>query len=183
MDASSLGPLGKLGRLAAERRGVVFAAWAVIAVSLGALAPRVETALSGAGWEANGSESVAVRERLDRAFAGSGAYGLQVVVHSGGQTAGSPAFRDTTRRVEHLLATDSAVTYVRGPQPGVSIAGDGHTAVIRAGAARDPNGMVAAVDDLKAEIAAAAGPGVEANVTGAAGMWSDFNEANREAML
>jgi RND superfamily putative drug exporter len=85
--------------------------------------------------------------------------------------------------VERLLAADTAVAYVSRPRPGLSISGDGHTAVIRAGAARDPNGMVAAVDDLKAEVAAAAGPGIEANVTGAAGMWSDFNEANREAML
>ena len=43
--------------------------------------------------------------------------------------------------------------------------------------------MVAAADDLKAEVAAVAAPGVEANLTGAAGMWSDFNEANRDAMM
>ena len=33
----------------------VFIAWAVVAVALGFFAPRVETALSGAGWQANGS--------------------------------------------------------------------------------------------------------------------------------
>ena len=38
------------------RRLVV--AWVVVAVGLGFLAPRVETALSGAGWEATGSDSV-----------------------------------------------------------------------------------------------------------------------------
>ena len=43
--------------------------------------------------------------------------------------------------------------------------------------------MVAAADRLRPEIAAAAGPGTEANLTGAAAMWADFNEANREAML
>ena len=43
--------------------------------------------------------------------------------------------------------------------------------------------MVAAAGDLKSEVAAVAAPGVEANLTGAAGMWSDFNEANREAMM
>ena len=37
---------------------VVFIAWAVVVVGLGVLAPRVETALSGAGWEDSGSESV-----------------------------------------------------------------------------------------------------------------------------
>ena len=56
---SELGPIGRLGRMAAEHRGRVFLAWALIALGLGILAPRVETALSGAGWQASGSESVA----------------------------------------------------------------------------------------------------------------------------
>ena len=62
---SALGPIGRLGRFAATHRRAVFVAWAVVAVGLGVLAPRVETALSGAGWQANGSESVKVREQLD----------------------------------------------------------------------------------------------------------------------
>ncbi len=70
---SALGPIGRLGRLAAEHRGRVFVAWALIAVGLGILAPRVETALSGAGWQANGSESVQAREQIDRNFAGQAA--------------------------------------------------------------------------------------------------------------
>ena len=52
---STLGPIGRLGRYAAAHRRAVFITWAVIAVGLGVLAPRVETALSGAGWQANGS--------------------------------------------------------------------------------------------------------------------------------
>jgi len=180
---TQLGPIGRLGRFSAERRRWIFLSWAVIAVGLGVLAPRVETALSGAGWQANGSESVRVRQQVDRAFRGAGAYSLQVAVHSQRLTASSPPFRATVRRAERILAADPAVSTVDAPRPGLSISRDGHTAVIRAGAARDPNGMVAAAGDLKAEISTAAAPGVEANLTGAAGMWSDFNEANREAML
>jgi putative drug exporter of the RND superfamily len=178
-----LGPIGRLGRLAAMRRRWVFLSWAAIAIGLGILAPRVETALSGAGWQANGSESVRARQQIDRAFAGSGAYALQVAVHSEKLTATSPPFRATLRRAERILAADPAVSTVIPPRPGLSISRDGHTAVIRAGAARDPNGMVAAADRLKSELSTAAAPGVEANLTGAAGMWSGFNEANREAML
>ena len=55
--------------------------------------------------------------------------------------------------------------------------------MIRAGAAADPNAMVDAADRLKTRLADAAGPGVAVNLTGASGMWSDFNQANREAML
>jgi RND superfamily putative drug exporter len=178
-----LGVIGRLGRAAARRPRRVFLAWALIAVGLGVLAPRVETALSGAGWQANGSESVAARERIDRAFAGGGAYALQVVVHSSELPSSSPAFRSSLARVEAVLAADRAVSSVIPPQPGLTISPDGHTAVVRATAAADPDGMVAAATDLKGPVAAAAAPDVEANLTGAAGMWSDFNEANKEAML
>jgi RND superfamily putative drug exporter len=180
---SALGPIGRLGRFAAQRRRLVFVVWAFVAVGLGFLAPRVETALSGAGWQANGSESVRAREEIDRAFAGSGAYALQVALHSDRYDARSAPFRTTLARAERILAGDPAVRAVTPPRAGASISRDGHTAVIRATATEDPNGMVAAADRLKADLAAAAAPGVEANLTGAAGMWSDFNQANREAML
>jgi RND superfamily putative drug exporter len=181
--SGQLGPVGRLGRLAATHRRRVFVAWAVVAVALGALAPRVETALSGAGWQANGSESVKVRTAVDAAFAGSGAYALQVAVQSPRLIASDPAFRRTLARAERLLAADPAVRGVTPPRSGVSISKDGHTAVIRAGAARDANGMVAAATDLKDTLATTAAPGVQVNLTGATGMWSDFNEANKDAML
>ncbi len=180
---SALGPIGRLGRLAAEHRGRVFIAWAVVAVGLGVLAPRVETALSGAGWQANGSESVQARQLIDRDFAGTGSYALQVAVHSRGLVVTAPEFRQAVTVSERVLRRDPAVGRVSAPQPGISISPDGHTAVIRAAAAADPNAMVAAADRVKSKLADAASPGVAVNVTGASGMWSDFNHANREAML
>jgi putative drug exporter of the RND superfamily len=180
---SGVGPVGRLGRLAAEHRGRVFVAWVVIAVGLGILAPRVETALSGAGWQANGSQSVQARQQIDRNFAGSGGYALQVAVNSPELTATAPAFRRTVARSVALLRRDPAVGVVSPPQPGLSISPDGHTALIRAGAAADANAMVDAADRLKSKLAATAAPGVGVNLTGASGMWSDFNQANRNAML
>ena len=180
---SGLGPVGRLGHFAATHRRAVFAGWAVAAVGLGFLAPRVETALSGAGWQANGSESVQVRERVDRAFGGSGSYAIQVAVHSQELTAADPGFRRSVARVERTLRAEAAVGTVVPPRPGATISRDGHTAIVAGTAAKGPNEMVAAADDLKSEVAAVAAPGVEANLTGAAGMWSDFNEANREAMM
>ena len=69
------------------------------------------------------------------------------------------------------------------PTAGVSISRDGHTAIVQAGAARDSNAMVQAADRLKGKLAALASDGVRVNLTGAAAMWSDFNAANRSAML
>jgi len=77
--SADLGPVGRLGRFTATHTRGVILAWVVVAIGLGALAPGVEKALSGAGWEASGSESVAARERIDRAFGGQGSYALQVV--------------------------------------------------------------------------------------------------------
>src|SRR5215208_1892779 len=139
---SDLGPIGRLGRLAAEHHGRVFIAWAVIAVGLGILAPRVETALSGAGWQADGSQSVQARQEIDRNFAGAGGYALQVAVHSRDLAATTSKFRQTVARSERVLRRDPAVGRFSPPQPGISISPDGHTAVIRAGAAADPNAMV-----------------------------------------
>jgi len=180
---SPLGPIGRLGRLSAKHRGRVFIAWALIAVGLGILAPRVETALSGAGWQANGSQSVEAREQIDRNFAGAGSYALQVVVHSRDLVATAPGFRETVARSQRILRRDPAVRRIALPRAGVSISPGGHTAVIRAGAGADPNAMVDAADRLKTRLADAARPGVAVSLTGAPGMWSDFNQANREAML
>jgi RND superfamily putative drug exporter len=177
-----LGPIGRLGRFAATHRRSVFIAWALIAVGLGVLAPRVETALSGAGWEASGSESVQVREQLQRNFGGSGSYALQVAIHSS-RTSTEAELRRTVVAVERVLAADSAVGAVVPPRPGASISADGRTAIVVGSAARGANAMVAAADRLRPEIAAAAGPGTTASLTGSAAMWADFNQANREAML
>ena len=58
----AVGPLGRLGRWTADHVRIVAIAWAIVAVALGVFAPKVETALSGAGWQANGSESVQARD-------------------------------------------------------------------------------------------------------------------------
>ena len=65
------------------------------------------------------------------------------------------------------------------PQRGASISADGHTALVSAGAKGNPTAMVAAADELKAKLAATGGSGVSVSLTGASGMWSDFNTANR----
>jgi RND superfamily putative drug exporter len=105
------------------------------------------------------------------------------VVHSPSETARDPGFRGVVAGVERALRADAAVKTVRPPAPGVSISRDGYTAVVQAGAARDSNGTARAADRLKTDLAALSTSDVSVNLTGAAGMWSDFNAANREAML
>ena len=60
-DLRTYGVLGRLGLAVTRHRRVTLVVWALVVVGLGVFAPRVESELSGAGWQANGSESVAVR--------------------------------------------------------------------------------------------------------------------------
>ncbi len=178
-----VGPIGRLGRYTATHLRTVLAGWLVVALVLGFFAPRVEKALSGAGWEASGSQSVQARKLIERDFAGLGSYGLMTVVYSPTQTVSSPTFRSTIARVEQTLRANGAVRTVLAPTPGLSISRDGHTAIVQAGAARDPNQMVVAADSLKGTLHRLSSGAVRVDLTGAAGMWSDFNAANRSAML
>jgi RND superfamily putative drug exporter len=179
----AVGPIGRLGRWTADHVRAVAIAWAVVAVAFGAFAPRVESALSGAGWQANGSESVRARQLIQDNFAGLSSSALMVVVHSPSQTVTSPGFRQTVAAVEGVLRTNKHVASVQPPRPGATISADGHTAVVTAGARGDPTTMVAAAESLKGKLHAAGASGVTVSLTGASGMWSDFNTANRSAMM
>jgi putative drug exporter of the RND superfamily len=181
--AANVGPIGRIGRYTATHFREVVIGWLVVALGFGFFAPRVETALSGAGWETTGSQSVQARQLIDKNFAGLSSYGLMTVVHSPNRTSNDPAFRATVAKVEATLRGDSAVRSVVAPAAGVSISHDGHTAIVQAGAAKSSNGMVKAADTLKGKLAALSGHGVEVHLTGASGMWSDFNAANRAAMM
>lgn len=179
----AVGPIGRLGRWTATHFRAVLSAWLVIAVVLGVFAPKVETALSGAGWEASGSQSAQARKLVERDFQGLGGYGLTAVVYSPRETASDAGFKAVVARVEATLRSSSAVRTVVAPTPGLSISRDGHTAIVQGGAARDPNEMVAAADKLKGRLHSLSTSSAVVNLTGAPGMWSDFNAANRSAML
>jgi RND superfamily putative drug exporter len=171
-----VGPVGRLGSFATRHARAIFAAWAVVIVVLAAFAPRVEHALSGAGWQADGSESVEARALIDRSFAGQSSSALTVVVHSPTSSSG---FRTAVRRVEHVLAGEPRVAGVHAP----TISPDGHTAVISAGANGDPTTMVAAAGDLKPRLERAGRGDVTVALTGSPAVWHAFNESNKSAMM
>ncbi|HSD25190.1 MAG TPA: MMPL family transporter, partial [Solirubrobacterales bacterium] len=167
---TDVGPIGRLGRYTATHFRVVVIAWVGIALLLGFLAPRVEKALSGAGWEASGSQSVQARHLINQNFNGLSAYGLMVVVHSPSATVGDPSFASTLGAVERKLRADNAVRTVVPPRPGASISPDGHTAIVQTGVAKDSNAMVKAAEDLKGPLTALGRDGVQVHLTGASGM-------------
>ena len=179
-----VGPLGRLGRWSAEHFGIVAVAWALIVVGLGVFAPQVEHALSGAGWEDSRSDSVAARELIQPAFGGINSSALMVVVSADDLTFGDDEFAATVARVQEVLEGEEAVSSVVLPDPAAgTVSRDGRVAIVMGGAEENPTGMVLAADEIKGDLAAAAGPGMRVDLTGASGMWSDFNAANRDAMI
>jgi RND superfamily putative drug exporter len=177
------GPLGRLGVWVSDHARITTVVWLLVIVGLGAFAPRVESELSGAGWQADGSESVAARELAQDHFGGNASSAIQVVVHSpdGAVTEGDGA--RVLAKATAMLEADPRIAEVVQPQPGATVSRDGSTAILLAGAGADPNEMVRVADDLKGELEALSGDGVEVNPTGASLLWSDFNEANLDAML
>src|SRR5262245_65783213 len=116
---------------------------------------------------------------IEQNFGGLSSSAPIVVVRSSTLTTGSPAFRAVVAKAEAILRSDSRISTVVSPRPGVSISRDGHTALIVAGARKDPTAMVAAADKLKGKLHKLATGGISVSLTGASGMWSDFNAANR----
>src|SRR5215212_2896695 len=105
-------PLGRLGGWAADHGRTIAIVWCGVVLVLGALAPVADRALSGAGWEALDSESVAARQALEAHFPGRGSYALSVVIAGSRAGIDAQAMRATLARVEAVLRSDAAVAGV-----------------------------------------------------------------------
>ena len=175
----------RLGRFSARRRKPLMIGWLIVAISAAPLAITVSSALSGAGWEAQGSIAQSVRDELRRDFPQVGAEAAVVVVQ---QT--TPIVDDPAAVAAIVAALDGAegVQGVADPTTMPADAGlisqDGLTAIV-------PVQLVAGDDAQLPEsaglvidhVAALALPdGARAEVTGEWPVWSDFNNSNEEAL-
>ncbi len=77
-----IGILGRLGLAVVRHARLTTVVWLLVIVGMGFFAPKVEANLSGAGWQADGSESVQARELAQAHFGGNASSAIQVVVHS-----------------------------------------------------------------------------------------------------
>ncbi|OZF40410.1 multidrug RND transporter [Rhodococcus sp. 14-2483-1-2] len=161
----------------------VFGVWLIVLVALGSFAPSVFSSLAGAGWQANGSESVQVRELAQQHFGGNSSAAVQVVVHSDTAPITDAAVQDVIADVSDVFAGDSRFGDVVAPQPGMTISPDGRTGIVIAGANGTTDEMVKAVDDVKERLTALSSDGIEVYPTGSSALWSDFNKANHDAMI
>jgi len=177
------GPLGRLGLAVVDHARTTTVLWLIVIIGLGIFAPRVEAELSGAGWQAQGSESVAARELAQEHFGGNASSAIQVVVHDPDGPVTQGAGADVLARATTILADDPRIGEVIQPQPGATLSEDGHTAVLLAGANASTDDMVRAAKDLSDPLQALGTGSVTVNPTGASQLWADFNAANLEAMM
>lgn len=182
-DTPNAGPLGRLGTWVTRHARLVTLGWLVVVIGLGILAPKVEHNLSGAGWQANGSESVAARELARDHFGGNASSAIQVVIHSSNGPVTEGRAAETMAAVTAELEAEPRIAEVVAPQPGATLSQDGRTAIVLAGAGADTNEMVRVATDLKGPLQDLSSDGVQVNPTGSSLLWSDFNEANLAAML
>ncbi|GAC78803.1 putative drug exporter of the RND superfamily [Gordonia malaquae] len=176
------GRLGALGLWVAAHRRIVTWGWVLLIVVLGAFAPMVEKNLSGAGWQANGSESVQVRELAIDHFGGNASSAIQVVIHSE-EPLGSDAERQVIDGVVARLQADDRIGEVLRPVAGATLSADGRTAIVIGGARASTDDMVRAATALTPDLQAMSTELITVAATGASVLWSDFNAANLDAML
>lgn len=175
----------RLGRFSARHRWPLMVLWLVAVLGAAPLALSVNRALSGAGWEAQGSIAQQVRDELRVDFPGVGAEAAVVVVHQDAPVADDPT---AVRAVVTALTGAEGVAAVADPLAMPADAGmisaDGRTALVpvQLAAAEDADLPESAglVIDRVAELTLPAS--ARAEVTGEWPIWSDFNASNEEAL-
>jgi len=175
----------RLAAFSARHRRAVIAVWLLVAFAAAPLALTLTGALSGAGWEAQGSTAQLVRDEIRRDFPQLGAEDPVVVYHQKTPIVANPAPLNRLvaqlRRSPHARAVANPLTL---PSSAGLISRDGHTALI-------PVDQVVKNDAGRPVAAGALGSyvgrltlasGAKAKVTGEWSVWSDFNKINAEAL-
>jgi len=179
------GLLARIGRLSARRRRTVMLIWAAIALSAAPLAVTLTDALSGAGWEAQGSTSQLVRDELRRDFASLGAEAAYVVYQQAEPLATAPAGLDSLVAALGDAPGSAGVVDPRTlPATAGLMAQDGRTALIPVAlAAKQDADLPESAGKLGDYVAGLTlAQGATADVTGEWPVWSDFNRSNEEAL-
>jgi RND superfamily putative drug exporter len=179
------GALARLARAAGRRPRRMIVAWAIIVVLAGPLALTLTSALSGAGWEAQGSTAQEVRDELRRDFPQLGAEAAVVAYHQSGPIVDDPSgLQALVTGLTGAPGSTSVVDPLRAPAEAGLISPDGRTALVPVGleATNDADlpESAGAIMERVAEIELP--DGASANTTGEWAVWHDFNTENEAAL-
>jgi putative drug exporter of the RND superfamily len=175
----------RLAASMARHRRVVIGVWLVVAFAAAPLALTLTGALSGAGWEAQGSTAQQVRDELRKDFPALGAENPVVVYRQSAAIASDPGgLQSLVRALGRAPGARSVANPLTLPADAGLISRDGRTAIVPVD--------VAVTSDASRPVAAGAlggyvrglkfAPGSRAEVTGEWPVWSDFNKVNEEAL-
>ena len=181
-------PKALFSRLAAfsarHRRGVI-AVWMLVAFAAAPLALTLTGALSGAGWEAQGSTAQRVRDEIRRDFPTLGAEAPVVVYHQPTAIAADPApLNRLVAQLQHAPHARAVPNPLALPAAAGLISRDGHTALIPVDQiVKNDAGRPMAAGQLGTYVGKLTlASGAKAKVTGEWPVWSDFNKINAEAL-
>ena len=177
----------RLAAFSARHRRAVIVVWLLVAFAAAPLALTLTGALSGAGWEAQGSTAQQVRDELRRDFPQLGAENPVVVYHQ------RPRSQPTRPALSALVAaarstrrgTRAVANPLTLPASAGLISRDGRTAIIPVAQAVKNDARPARRRRRARQLRRASStlaPAREAKVTGEWPVWSDFNKINAEAL-
>jgi RND superfamily putative drug exporter len=179
------GPLASIARFSVAKKKTVMLLWAILTVAAAPLAISLTSALSGAGWDAQGSEAQMVRNELRTQFPQVGAEAAMIVVQL------DESVQTNSRSVQTLAQGAStapgsagAMNPLEMPKESGLISMDGKTVIIPV--------MLEGTEDADLPISAGhlmewldeqeLPEGTVANATGEWAMWEDFNKENEKAL-
>jgi RND superfamily putative drug exporter len=179
------GLLARVGRASARRPKRTLLAWAVVVLVAAPLAATLSGALSGAGWEAQGSTAQEVRDELRRDFPSLGAEAAVVVYRQTRPVAERPAgLRSLLDALAAAPAARSVIDPLAQPAEAGLISPDGRSVLVPVGLDADDDAelpeaagaLMEAVDALQLPA------GASADATGEWAVWHDFNASNERAL-
>ncbi len=179
------GLLARIGRAAGRRPRRVLALWAIAVVVAAPLAVTLTGALSGAGWEAQGSTAQRVRDELRRDFPQLGAEAVIVAFRQNRPIAEDAAgLRSLVAALSNGVGAGQVVDPLAAPPTAGLLSRDGRAALVPVMlAARDDAGLPEAAGRVMQTVDSVALPaGAEADATGEWAVWHDFNAENEAAL-
>jgi RND superfamily putative drug exporter len=182
-DAKAL--FSRLAAFSARHRRGVIAVWMLVAFAAAPLALTLTGALSGAGWEAQGSTAQRVRDEIRRDFPHLGAEAPVVVYHQQTPIAADPApLNRLVAQLQHAPHARAVPNPLALPAGAGLISRDGHTALIPVDqVVKNDAGRPVAAGELGSYVGKLTlTSGARAKVTGEWPVWSDFNKINAEAL-
>jgi RND superfamily putative drug exporter len=179
------GLLARVGRMSGSHPLRVLAIWALVVLVSAPLAMTLTSALSGAGWEAQGSTAAQVRDELRRDFPELGAEAAIVAYRQDSPIAENPTgLRALVAGLQGSAGATTVVDPLTAPADAGLLSPDGYAALVPVGleATTDAD-LPESAGELMATVDGIDLPnGAQADATGEWAVWHDFNELNEQAL-